>query len=248
MAGAGLLLVLGAPAALGCALLVRLIDGPPVLFRQERVGRGGRPFRLLKFRTMRPGAGALVTSASDPRITPLGRLLRRAKLDELPQLCNVLAGSMSLVGPRPEVPAYVAAHLRLFTGLLSLRPGITDWASLAFRDEERILAEHAEEPDFYQHVLLPRKVALARLYRRSRSLGLDLRLLAATALLMLGAEGAMRAVAGGRLIAKARRDLEPAASGVGQGAAGLSRSPRQQLQSGDAARAVDQMVQQEQRR
>ena len=207
--------MVGAPVALGSALLVLLIDGRPVLFRQERIGLGGRPFQLFKLRTMRPAAGALVTRSGDPRITPLGRLLRRAKVDELPQLWNVLAGSMSLVGPRPEVPAYVAAHPRLFAGLAQLKPGITDWASLAFRDEEALLAAHADQPDFYERVLLPRKVALARLYRRVRSRGLDLRLLAATALLLLGADRGGRAVAGAVLIARARRGLDPAVPPAG---------------------------------
>jgi lipopolysaccharide/colanic/teichoic acid biosynthesis glycosyltransferase len=205
------LLLLCAPLLLACALLILLTDGPPVLFRQERIGLGARPFRIVKFRTMRAGVGPLVTSAGDARVTPIGRLLRRAKLDELPQLGNVLAGSMTLVGPRPEVPAYVAAHRRLFAGIADLKPGLTDWASLAFRDEEALLAAHAGEPDFYVAVLLPRKVALARLYRRARSRLLDLRLLAATALLAVGAEDGMRRLAGVKLLARARRGTDAAA-------------------------------------
>lgn len=202
-----MLLVLSGPVLLACALLILLADGPPILFRQERVGFAGRRFRIVKLRTMRAAAGPLVTRAGDPRVTRIGRLLRRGKLDELPQLWNVLSGTMTLVGPRPEVPAYVAAHPRLFAGIADLKPGITDWASLAFRDEERLLAAHAGEAGFYDTVLLPRKVALARLYRRVRSPLLDLRLLAATALLAFGAERSMRYVAGAALLARARRDV-----------------------------------------
>ncbi len=176
------------------------------------MGLGGRPFRIVKFRTMRAGAGPLVTSASDPRVTSIGRLLRRTKLDELPQLWNVLMGSMTLVGPRPEVPAYVAANPRLYASIADLKPGITDWASLAFHDEEDLLAAHAGEPDFYADVLLPRKVALARLYRCARSRSLDLRLLGATALLGCGLESGMRWLAGTEVLARARRGLE---AGVG---------------------------------
>jgi len=200
--------MLSGPVLLACALLVLLSDGPPILFRQERVGLGGRRFRIVKLRTMRAGAGPLVTSAGDPRVTRIGRLLRRGKLDELPQLWNVLAGTMTLVGPRPEVPGYVAAHPRLFAGIADLKPGITDWASLAFRDEERLLAAHAGEAGFYETVLLPRKVALARLYRRAWSPFLDLRLLAATALLAFGAERGMRRMAGATVLARARRGVE----------------------------------------
>lgn len=198
-----LLLVL-TPVLAGVAGLIRLVDGPPVLFRQERVGRGGRPFHIVKFRTMRALPGAQVTVAGDPRITRLGALFRRTKLDELPQLWNVLLGQMSLVGPRPEVPLYVATAARAFRAIARLRPGITDWASLAFHDEERLLALAGTE-DFYPRALLPRKLALARLYQRRRGWWLDLRLLAATACLVTGWRRGANGLAGPRLLVRARR-------------------------------------------
>ena len=201
------LLVALSPVMVGCAFAVWWADGAPVLFRQERVGRHGRPFRIAKFRTMQAAAGSAVTAAADPRVTPLGRILRGSKLDELPQLWNVLVGEMSLVGPRPEVPRYAAGAARGFRAIAGLRPGLTDWASLALRDEERILARHAGDPHFYQEVLLPRKLALARLYQRHRSLGVDLRLIAATGCLGAGFSAAARRLAGPGLLDRARRGL-----------------------------------------
>jgi lipopolysaccharide/colanic/teichoic acid biosynthesis glycosyltransferase len=207
-AGASALLVCLSPVLLVCGGLVRLVDGPPVLFRQERVGRGGRTFRLYKLRTMQPQAGGpLVTAAGDPRLTRLGRWLRCRKLDELPQLVNVLRGDMSLVGPRPEVPPYVSRQPHGFRAIADLRPGITDWASLAFLDEEDVLAAHGSEPDFYPAVLLPRKLALARLYRRRHSLSLDLRIVAATAAAVAGWRSMAVRLVGPRLLARARRGL-----------------------------------------
>ena len=200
-----LLLLLLAPLLALCALAVLVADGAPVLFRQERVGRGGRRFPILKFRTMRAAPGPEVTAAGDPRITALGRRLRRTKLDELPQLWNVLRGDMSLVGPRPEVPRYVAAEPRAFRAVTRLRPGIVDWASLIFRDEEALLAAHADEPDFYQRVLLPRKLALARLYARRAGPLLDTRLLAATLATVAGGDGLARVLVGPGLWDHARR-------------------------------------------
>src|SRR5262245_5331247 len=117
------------PLLLAAALGVKLGDGGPVLFRQARVGRHGRPFQILKFRTMivdAERAGLSITAAGDPRVTPVGRWLRRTKLDELPQLFNVLWGEMSFVGPRPEVPKYVACYTPEQRRVLELQPGITD--------------------------------------------------------------------------------------------------------------------------
>jgi lipopolysaccharide/colanic/teichoic acid biosynthesis glycosyltransferase len=175
------LLVIFVPVLAACLLAVGLFDGRPALFVQDRVGRGGRVFRIFKFRTMRREPGCDVTVAGDPRVTALGRWLRRYKLDELPQLWNVLRGDMSFVGPRPEIPAYVGRAAKAFRAVLSVRPGLTDWSSLIFRDEEDILASHAGEADFYERVLLPRKLALARVYVRRCSLLLDLRLILTTA-------------------------------------------------------------------
>ncbi len=130
-----------APLLALLALVVFLSSGPPVLFAQKRVGRDGRPFRLLKFRTMRTdaGPGPAITASGDARVTRIGRVLRATKLDELPQLINVLRGDMSLVGPRPEVPRYVARYDDRQRGVLRVRPGLTDPASVHFRDEEQLL-------------------------------------------------------------------------------------------------------------
>lgn len=193
LAGTGLVVLL--PLFLLAALLVRL-DGPgPLLFRQERVGRRGRPFLILKFRTMRPlppagtgtAGGALVTTAGDARITRRGALLRRTKLDELPQLFNVLAGQMSMVGPRPEVARYVAlwsdADRRL---VLSVRPGLTEFASVMFRQEEWLLAAQADPEAYYCRRVLPQKLRLYRFYVRKRCLRLDLWLIVQTLKGILG--------------------------------------------------------------
>ncbi len=158
---AGVGLVLAAPVLAAAAVAVRLDSPGPVLFRQERVGLGGRTFTILKFRTMSPAAGGPLLSASgDRRVTGVGRWLRASKLDELPQLVNVVRGDMSLVGPRPEVPEYVArwdpARREV---ILSVRPGITDPASIAYRDEGAELAAAADPEQHYVQVLLPAKTA-----------------------------------------------------------------------------------------
>jgi len=144
-------------------LLVKLSDGGPVFFCQVRVGHRGRLFKIWKFRTMRVGAdelGASVTRSADPRITRMGVFLRKLKLDELPQLFNVLAGEMSLVGPRPEVSKYVALYTPEQRRVLELIPGITDLASLEFRDEEGLLAAALDVERFYREFCIPRKIAL----------------------------------------------------------------------------------------
>lgn len=183
-------MVLLTPLLLGIALLVWILSGPPVLFRHERVGRDGRRFLLLKFRSMRttPEAGTAITSAGDPRITPLGRLLRRAKLDELPQMLNVIRGEMSIVGPRPEVPRYVEGYTAEQRRVLTIPPGITDPASLQFRDEEAILARvaPADRERYYVDEILPRKLSLSLAYAEVAGLGADLRLMARTALAVIG--------------------------------------------------------------
>ncbi len=181
-AGAGL--VVTSPVLAAAAVAVKLDDpSGPIFFRQVRVGQGGRTFRILKFRSMRVSTGGPeVTSAADDRITNVGRLLRRTKLDELPQLVNVLVGDMSLVGPRPEVPRYVAewpAAAR--TVILSVRPGITDPGSIEFRHEETELAAAADPERHYVDVILPRKVALYEEYVRTRSFLGDLAILLRTA-------------------------------------------------------------------
>lgn len=151
------------PLGLLIAIAVKLSDGGPVLYRQSRVGQFGRPFGILKFRTMVVGAermGPSVTQGRDPRITAVGRLLRKTKLDELPQLWNVLKGEMSFVGPRPEVPRYVDTYTPEQRQVLLLKPGITDLASLLFRDEETLLRGVPDVEDFYVRYCMPKKIAL----------------------------------------------------------------------------------------
>jgi len=166
---------------LALGLLVRLGSPGPALFRQQRVGRRGRLFRIWKLRTMYSDTrGRQITTAGDRRVTPLGRFLRRFKIDELPQLVNVWLGDMSFVGPRPEVPLYVAQYTEEQRRVLSVRPGITDPASLQFRDEEAVLARFADPERAYVEVVLPLKLDLAREYLERQSLGGDLALIVTT--------------------------------------------------------------------
>ena len=130
--------------------------------------------------------GPLLTTAGDPRVTRVGRVLRRWKLDELPQLINVLRGEMSFVGPRPEVRRYVDMFAETYRELLAVRPGITDPASVAFRDEEALLGRSPNAEELYVHEILPRKLELSQAYVRQRSLGLDLRLMARTVAAIFG--------------------------------------------------------------
>lgn len=175
-------LALLAPLLVVVALWIKLDSAGPVLFRQQRVGRHGRPFFIHKFRTMRvDNAGPQITVGADPRITRSGRLLRASKLDELPQLWDVLRGAMSFVGPRPEVPRYVALYpAELRELVLSVRPGITDPASLQFRNESELLAAAADPEREYVEVVMPAKLALARRYVEQASLLGDIRLILAT--------------------------------------------------------------------
>ena len=170
------------PVFLVVAALIKAKDRGPVFFRQERVGLHGRTFRIHKFRTMRvANAGVLITSADDDRITPVGAFLRRTKLDELPQLIDVLRGDMSVVGPRPEVPRYVAMwgdDAR--AEILSVRPGISDPAAIAFRNEQDVLAAADDPERHYVEVILPQKVAMYLDYVRTRSFVGDLRVIFGT--------------------------------------------------------------------
>ena len=177
------LLLLG-PLLVGIAVWVRLDSPGPAFFRQQRVGRFGALFRIHKFRTMRvdaPAEGPLITVGADPRITRAGRALRRTKLDELPQLLDVLAGSMSFVGPRPEVPRYVALYpAELREKVLSVRPGITDPASIEYRDEAALLASAADPERVYIEQVMPAKLRHAVHYVERMSLANDLRLIGRT--------------------------------------------------------------------
>lgn len=168
-------LIVALPLLAVAAVAIRLTSPGPALFRQERVGRAGRPFFLLKLRTMRAGAGSLVTTSGDPRVTPVGRLLRRTKLDELPQLWNVVRGDMALVGPRPEVPAYVDLADPAWSRVLETRPGITDPVSLRLRFEEALLASApGNRAEFYRDVMVPFKVQKYLEYQSVRSPWSDL--------------------------------------------------------------------------
>jgi lipopolysaccharide/colanic/teichoic acid biosynthesis glycosyltransferase len=162
--------------ALVIAVAVWAGSGRPVFFRQERVGRGGRLFRIVKFRTMvvRPAGDSSVTVAGDTRMTAIGRFLRRWKLDELPQLWNVLVGDMSLVGPRPDVPGYADRLQGENRRLLQLRPGITGPATLAYRNEEEILAQVGDPVRYNDEVIWPDKVRLNLEYLETASLRKDL--------------------------------------------------------------------------
>jgi len=179
--GLGLLAL--TPVLLLVALLLKLTSPGPILFRQIRVGQRGRRFELLKFRSMvdrAESAGPLVTATGDARITTFGRFLRRTKLDELPQLWNVVRGDMALVGPRPEVPRYVARYPQLFALALIQRPGITDVCTLQLRREEEILGRVRDPERYYVETLLPRKLAAAIREGWRRSPGRDLWVLVAT--------------------------------------------------------------------
>jgi len=182
--GAALALLLAAPLMALAALAIKVDSPGPVFFRQQRVGRGGRLFRVHKFRTMvadAPARGPALTVGDDARITRVGRFLRQSKLDELPQLLDVLAGHMSLVGPRPEVPQYVARYpADLRDRLLSLKPGITDPVSLAFADEGALLARAADPEREYVEVILPRKLRASADYAERATLSSDLKVLART--------------------------------------------------------------------
>lgn len=180
-------LVVCAPVLALAALATALSSNGPLLFRQQRVGRNGTHFVLFKFRTMRAGvSGPLVTTRGDPRVTRVGRILRRTKVDELPQLWNVVKGDMALVGPRPEVPEYVDLPDPLWQLVLENRPGITDPVSLRLRFEEDLLASVAgDHADFYPRVLIPFKVFKYLEYQSVRTPWTDVRVLVETLLVGL---------------------------------------------------------------
>lgn len=174
-------LVLVSPILAVAALAVRLTSAGPVLFRQPRVGRHGRSFEILKFRSMRTGvAGPSVTPGGDARVTPVGKILRRSKIDELPQLWNVLVGDMSLVGPRPEMRKFVDLFRADYARILSVRPGITDYAAIDYRDEEAVLATSKDPEAAYTKVVLPAKIELYHRYLDHMSLMTDVALILRT--------------------------------------------------------------------
>jgi lipopolysaccharide/colanic/teichoic acid biosynthesis glycosyltransferase len=183
----GLLLLL--PVLAIIAVIIKLDSPGPIFFRQERVGLGGRPFRIFKFRSMVAGAaraGTALTIRRDTRITRSGGLLRRAKLDELPQLINVLAGDMSIVGPRPEVPEFMKFYTPDQQAIIySMRPGITDYAAILFRDESSLLDGERDPIDVYRLEIMPTKFAYYERYSREIGMLNDLRIILATLLLLV---------------------------------------------------------------
>jgi lipopolysaccharide/colanic/teichoic acid biosynthesis glycosyltransferase len=186
---ASVALVLLAPLLFLVALLIKLDSAGPVFFRQERMGQGVQPFLIYKFRTMVRDAaqkGGPLTLGRDSRITRLGRWLRKTKIDELPQLLNILKGEMGLVGPRPEVRKYVELFPREFERILQIKPGLTDLASIKYRNETEVL-EGSEDPEQeYVRCILPDKIRLAKEYVAKSSFLFDLKLILRTLLRVIG--------------------------------------------------------------
>ena len=183
LVGAGVGVVLLAPLLALLALLIKAEDGGPVLFKQERVGYRGRRFRIWKFRTMVPDAelrGLPLTVGRDPRVTRIGAWMRRRKLDELPQLFNVLVGDMSLVGPRPDVPCYIALYRASERRVLELVPGMTDEASIRYLDESTLLAASPDPERLYLEEIAPEKIRLSLEYAARATVWTDLRVILAT--------------------------------------------------------------------
>jgi lipopolysaccharide/colanic/teichoic acid biosynthesis glycosyltransferase len=181
-------LILLSPLLLLVALLIKLDSSGPVFFRQERIGKGFCPFRIYKFRTMIHDAhrrGGAITFGADPRITRLGQVLRKTKVDELPQLLNVLRGEMSFVGPRPEVRPYVEFFRQDYEEILQVIPGITDLASVKYRHEADLLGQFDDPQAAYIKHILPEKIKLAKEYVRRSSFFFDMTLILKTLLKLI---------------------------------------------------------------
>ncbi|OGI08047.1 MAG: sugar transferase [Candidatus Margulisbacteria bacterium GWE2_39_32] len=177
------------PVFMFLALLIKLTSKGPALFKQTRLGKNFKPFTLYKFRSMiidAPKLGPGVTSADDPRITRVGKFLRKTKLDELPQLINVIKGDMSLVGPRPELTAYINEYKEEYRTVLSIRPGITDYAAIEFRDEENILNNYSDKEKAYLEIVLPKKITLYKKYINKISMVTDLKIILLTLKKIIG--------------------------------------------------------------
>ena len=179
VAAAGAALLALAPLFGVVAVLIKLDSHGPVFFKQQRMGRGFRPFWIYKFRTMRSDAEPTLplTVGADARITRVGGVLRRSKIDELPQLLNILKGEMTIVGPRPEVPRYVEVFHRDYEEILTVRPGLTDLASLKYRDEAALLGRSDDPEEEYVRRVLPDKIRLSKEYIRRSSVPFDLALI-----------------------------------------------------------------------
>jgi lipopolysaccharide/colanic/teichoic acid biosynthesis glycosyltransferase len=175
------ILLIASPLLVAVSLAILLDSGLPILFRQERIGRGFNRFYILKFRTMlADNSGPRVTVRGDVRVTRVGAILRLTKLDELPQFWNVLCGDMSVVGPRPEVPEYVELFRARYESVLRVRPGITDFASIKYRNEEALLSRSEDPMAEYREHILPAKLDLADKYVREQSTVLDLAIIMRT--------------------------------------------------------------------
>ncbi len=176
-------LIILMPIFIIIAVWIKLNSSGPVIFRQVRIGRFEKSFRIYKFRTMVADAeekGSQITTGEDPRITRVGRFLRQYKLDELPQLVNVFVGDMSIVGPRPEVPRYVEMFHNQYRDVLTVKPGLTDYAAIEFRDEEGLLRQYANPEEGYIKEVLPKKIELYKKYLTERSLGTDIKVILLT--------------------------------------------------------------------
>lgn len=185
-AGFGLLVTLPFYPIIGLCIVA---DSPgPIFFRQTRIGRHGRPFKILKFRSMQTvqkDGGPRFDAGDTSRVTKVGGFLRNTKLDELPQLINVLRGEMSIVGPRPEIPKWVDVYPKRWREVLTVRPGITDPASIEFRSEEKILAGYADPEEAYKDIVLPQKLTLYEDYVRNQTIVGDLQILVRTIILLI---------------------------------------------------------------
>lgn len=178
LAACGILFL--SPLFIIISIVIKLTSKGPVLFKQERIGANFRPFKIYKFRSMVTGAekkGPGVTSADDSRITPVGSFLRKTKLDELPQLFNVLFGQMSLVGPRPEIEKFVEKAKSEYHHILSVKPGITDFAAIEYRDEEEIMSRYEDKEKAYIENVLPLKIELYKKYIERKNFSTDCKIL-----------------------------------------------------------------------
>ena len=176
----GLIILL--PFMLIIAILIKIDSKGPIFFKQIRVTKGGREFKILKYRTMRVGSDkySQITVGKDERITKIGSFLRKYKLDEIPQLINVLIGDMSLVGPRPEVPKYVVLYTDEQKEILKVRAGITDYASIEFSDENDLLASEKNPEEAYIEKIMPKKIELNKKYLSEISMLTDIRIILLT--------------------------------------------------------------------
>lgn len=184
-------LIILSPALLIMGLLIKLDSPGPILYKGDRIGKGGVPFKIYKFRTMVVNAeqvGPALTQSKDPRVTRLGSILRKWKLDEIPQLINILRGEMSLVGPRPESPGYIKYYTPAQQQVLQVKPGITGLTQVRFRHEETLLATYEEPETAYITQILPLKLALDLEYLKRQSLILDIKLIIQTFLCLFQAD------------------------------------------------------------